>query len=678
MNKLYLKELNEGQLEAVKHFKGPCMVYAGPGSGKTTVITHRVGYLIDNYKVAPNNILVISFTKASADEMKSRFELSYGWLLSKGKNVTFGTFHSVFFRILRSYYRYDLGNVLNEGEKYIIVKNIMKSSGIGNYLDDELIKEVILDMGLYKGNILDKNSFEPASLSRDDFDRVMFFYDKYKDEQNKIDFDDMLTKCYDLLIKEPIVLEGLRNVYEYILIDEFQDINSIQFEIIKLLSSPKENLFVVGDDDQSIYSFRGANPNFILEFDRIYKDVKKVILNLNYRSQENIIKTANKLINNNDSRIKKTMLSTKEAGVEVQFFRPENRELENKNVTDLVASLVKEGYNYSDIAIIYRTNILSSSIVDSFLDNNIPFVCREQIYNIYEHWVAKDLVCYLNCALDANDKESFKRIINRPTRYITNKAKIAADKYDKDFITALKTKGDLMPYQIAYLNRLEVDLETIKNLNTVDAIKYIRKDIGYDDYIKNYCAEKEINSNGLMEILDELEEISTKHSAPLQFIDHTKEFKESLNESKRKYTLKEDQIELLTMHSAKGLEFKIVIIIEAVEDVIPHSKSQNEEEIEEERRLFYVAITRAKERLYIYAPLYKHDKKAERSRFVDEMEILDERKNKLKKGQEIIHKIFGKGLIKNINKNKIVAKFYENNEIKELDLNICIERNLIT
>lgn len=678
MIKQYLEELNQQQLEAVKHYEGPCMVYAGPGSGKTTVITHRVGYLINNYNVEPNKILVISFTKAAADEMKLRFESTYGWLLSKGNSVNFGTFHSTFFRILRSYYRYDLSNILNEGDKYNVIKNIVKTLGVGNELDDEFVKDTILDIGLFKSNILEKENFTPNSMSKDDFDRVVFSYENYKNDSRKIDFDDMLTKCYELLMNQPAILQSIRNMYQYILIDEFQDINSVQFEIIKLLSSPSENLFVVGDDDQSIYSFRGANPNFILEFDKIYKNAKKVILNLNYRSQENIINTANRLISNNDLRVKKTMLSTKEPGVDIQLFRPKSRELENKDVCDLISNLIKEGYNYSDIAVIYRTNILSSSIVDSFLDNNIPFASREKIYNIYEHWMARDLICYLRSVLNINDRESLKRIINRPTRYITNKAIRESDEYHKDFITSLKVKGNLMPYQITYLDRLEVDLKTLSHLETRKAINYIRKDIGYDDYIRNYCLEKQISSDGLIEILDELEETSSKHSTIAQFINHVKEFRESLYENRRSYSSKENQVELLTMHSAKGLEFKVVIIIEALEDIIPHSKSQDEESIEEERRLFYVAITRAKEQLYIYAPLNKYDKKADVSRFVNEMEILNEKKSNLEKGQEIVHRVFGKGFIENINKNMIKARFYKNNEIKELDIITCIENNLIS
>lgn len=629
MSKLYLKELNKQQLEAVKHFKGPCMVYAGPGSGKTTVITHRVGYLIDHYNVEPNRILVISFTKAAADEMKLRFESNYGWLLDRQKNVSFGTFHSTFFRILRSYYRYDLNNILNKGSKYNIIKDIVKSFGIGNYLDDELIKDIILDIGLYKSNILNKNFFIPNSMSRDDFDKVLLLYEGYKNEHNKIDFDDMLTKCYELLINEPMVLQGLRNKFQYILIDEFQDINNVQFEITKLLSSPNENLFVVGDDDQSIYGFRGANPNFILEFGEIYKNAKKIILNLNYRSQENIIRIANKLISNNDFRVKKTILPTRKSGIEVQLFRPKNCESENKNISDLINNLVEEGYNYNDIAVIYRTNILSSSVVDSFLDNNIPFASREKIYNVYEHWAAKDIICYLRSALNINDREALKRIINRPTRYITNKAKRVAEEYHKDYITSLKVKGGLEPYQISYLNRLEADLKTISYLRAIDAISYIRKSIGYDDYIYNYCLKKQISSDGLIEILNELEEKSFSYSEISQFIEHIRKFKEFLYENiygnRRRYSLKENRVELLTMHGAKGLEFKIVIIIEAIDDIIPHSKSRDREKIEEERRLFYVAITRAKERLYIYAPLYKHNKRAKLSRFISEMEILKEK-----------------------------------------------------
>ncbi len=674
----YLENLNDEQLESVKHFEGPCMVYAGPGSGKTTVITHRVGYLISKYNVDPSSILVISFTKAAAEEMKQRFKSNYTHLINKTGKVTFGTFHSVFFRILRCYYRYDLNNIINEGEKYKVIKNIVKTLGVGNQLDDEFVKDVILDIGLFKNSIADKENFAPDSLSKEDFDRVLFSYENYKNDYKRIDFDDMLTKCYELLIDQPRVLQSIRKMYKYILIDEFQDINSVQFEIIKLISSPNNNLFVVGDDDQSIYSFRGAKPTFILEFDKMYKDTKKIILNLNYRSQENIINTANKLISNNNFRVEKKMSSVKDAGLDIEVLRPKTREAENKEINDLIDNLIKEGYNYEDIAIIYRTNILSSSIVDSFLDNNIPFISRERIYNIYEHWVAKDLICYLKAAMNINDREAIRKIINRPTRYITNKAIKAAESYHKDFITSLKVKGGLMDYQITYLDRLEVDLKTIGHLEPRSAISYIRKDIGYDDHIRNYCMEKQIGSEGLIEISDEIEETALKYSTIEEFVNHIKEFKESLYENKRNFSAKENQVELLTMHSAKGLEFKVVIIVEAIEDIIPHSKSQDDEGIEEERRLFYVAVTRAKERLYIFSPLSKYDKKAHISRFIEEMDIINEKKSKFKRGQEIIHKAFGRGIIEDICKDKVEIKFLNNNQSKELDLNICLENNLIS
>lgn len=678
MIKKYLDELNEKQVEAVKHYKGPCMVYAGPGSGKTTVITHRIGYLINEYNVDPSKILVISFTKSAADEMKFRFEESYSRLIKGRSTVNFGTFHSTFFRILRGYHKYDLGSILNEGEKYNVIRNIVKTLQVGNHLEDEFIKDVILDIGLLNSNILDRDSFVPTSMSLDDFSRVVFSYENYKKDFRKIDFDDMLTKCYDLLVSQPTVLQKIRNSFEFILIDEFQDINSVQYEIIKLIASPRENLFVVGDDDQSIYSFRGANPNFILEFDKNYKETKKVLLNLNYRSPENIIKIANSLISNNNLRVEKSMMPTKDIGVEVGIFSPPNKEVGNNELSELVFNLLKEDYSYNDIAIIYRTNILANSVVDAFLDNNIPFSSREQIYNIFEHWMAKDILGYLESAMNINDRDAIKRIINRPTRYITNKAMKAADEYHKDYITSLKAKGDLMPYQNDYLNRLEVDLKNLAYLEVKDAIVYVRQKIGYDDYIRSYCLEKQISSDGLFEILDEIEELATKHITIPKFIKHVSDFEKSIYENKKYNTSVENRVELLTMHSAKGLEYKVVIIVEALEEIIPHSRSIKDENIEEERRLFYVAVTRAKERLYIYCPLTRYGKKSDVSRFVKELKILEEKKSKFKKGQEVIHRVFGKGSIESINSKMLKVKFYKTQAIKELDIDICMENGLIS
>ncbi len=675
MNNKLLDSLNPQQLQAVKHKDGPCMVYAGPGSGKTTVITYRLIHLIHSCGVNPQNILVITFTKAAAEEMKARFEKT-NEINNRRNMVNFGTFHSVFFRVIRSYLGYDLSDILSEKDKYILIKNIVKTLSLQHGEDDEFIKEIILELGLYYSNYLKREEFIPSTMSKLDFDRLVHYYENYKQDNKKIDFDDMLIKCYSLLKSNANMLEKLRKQYQYILIDEFQDINMIQFEIIKLLVSPLNNVFVVGDDDQSIYSFRGANPQFILEFDKIYPTTKKIIINVNYRCQKKVIDGANTLISKNLVRVSKNIEAFKVSGGNVAYFSPRSREEEKMEVCMMIQDCLQRGYQYSDIAIIFRTNILANGMVDALLDHRIPYYCKDQVYNIYEHWVAKDILSYLRCANNIVDRDALRKIINKPTRYIPKKALEEANNYHKDLITSLKVKGSLLPYQIKLLDQLELDLKTISTLSTSDAINYIRSGLGYDEYIENYCLEKKIGSNSFFELLDELEEVSIKYPSHHSFLQHIEAFKDKLKEPKKREVGK-DEVHLLTMHSAKGLEYGVVIIVDAIEGIIPHSKSlEVDEQLEEERRLFYVAITRAKEELYIYAPKYRFDRKVSASRFIEEMQYDTPAKEELKVGREIFHKVFGRGFVEGMTEKIIKIRFAKNNQVKDLDVNICLQNNI--
>ncbi|MBM7614913.1 ATP-dependent helicase [Alkaliphilus hydrothermalis] len=677
MDYQFLNRLNKQQRKAVQHHKGPCMVYAGPGSGKTTVITYRLTHLIQHFKVNPQNILVITFTKASAEEMKQRFEKLNCSSGPQGSSVNFGTFHSIFFRVIRSYAGYDLSSILSEKDKYGLIKNIIKTLGIGQGEDDELIKEIILELGLFYSNYLNRQEFIPNTISSDDFQRLVHYYETFKKDHKKIDFDDMLIKCYQLLKSNPNVLNRLRNQYQYILIDEFQDINKIQFEIVRMMAVPSNNVFVVGDDDQSIYSFRGANPQFILEFDKIYPKAEKVIINVNYRCQQKVIDVANALIKKNEIRVDKDIEAFKGEGKAINYLTPKTRDEEKTEVCLLVQDCVNRGYQYKDIAIIYRTNILANGMVEALLEHQIPFFCKDQVYNIYDHWVSKDVMSYLKSSHNLMDMDSLGRIINKPSRYITKKGMEAAKQYHKDFITSLKVKGDLKAYQIKMLDQLEVDLKTISNLSTAEAIEYIRKEMKYDQYIEDYCMDKKISSNGLFEMLDELEEVSVRYSSHVAFFKHVEEFRNKIKQPKKK-EFNSNEVHLLTMHSAKGLEYEVVIIVDAVEEIIPHSKSlEMDGQLEEERRLFYVAITRAKEELYIFSPQFRYDRKADTSRFVSEMQYTGPAKGDLTLGREVFHKIFGRGFIEGLTDKIVKIRFAKNNQVKDFDVSIIMQNNIL-
>ncbi|KAB3529087.1 ATP-dependent helicase [Alkaliphilus serpentinus] len=668
------KGLNDQQMKAVSYIKGPCMVYSGPGSGKTTIIAHRIKHLVEVAGISPSKILVITFTRSAAEEMKKRYHsiASQG----KGRDVVFGTFHSIFFRIIRRYYNYELSDILQEGDKYKVIKNIVKTLGVENHLDDDLIKNILLDMSMSLYSI-DKASIISSTIAPETLEAIISSYENYKTDCRKIDFDDMITKCYDLLLKEPKVLDKLRKQHQYILIDEFQDINEIQFEIIKMIAHPLNNLFVVGDDDQAIYSFRGSNPEFIVNFHKLYPSVNKIFVNINYRSQARIIEAANGLIANNKMRVGKDIEAVYPATEAIAYETPENRYKENEWVATIIEDSIKKGYSYGDIAILFRTNIQANSLADYLLTKKMPFYSKEKLEGIYDHWVARDLFSYFNAAENMKDYNSILSIINRPTRYISNKSIEAAKEYHKDLLTSLKVKGNLMAYQVRLIDKLATDLKTLKHLTLSEAIGYIRRDIGYEQYIEGYCMEKGIASDGYFNILDELEELSKNYKDYPSLIKGIEKLKRNQRGSIEGINSESDCVTLQTIHGAKGLEYKVVIIVGAVEEVLPYKKSiDSMESIEEERRLFYVAATRAKEKLYISSPRYWYNKKSYPSRFIMEMKSISSALKYFERGKEIFHRIFGKGRVLEEGGGSIKVAF-DRDGIKDLDVETCMKNNII-
>ncbi|MGL5693233.1 MAG: ATP-dependent helicase, partial [Peptostreptococcaceae bacterium] len=441
-----IDKLNENQKKAVTHIDGPCMVLAGPGSGKTRVITYRIANMVVNQNIRPTSILAISFTKASSIEMKNRaIALSKDVRMNK---VTYGTFHSVFFRILRHFEKYNLDSILDEKSKRIAIKGILKSLNVENGEDDEVIGQFINEISFVKNELMDKGDFNSEILSKDEFIKAYNLYEEHKEQVKKIDFDDMLLRTYYLLSKNKVALERVRNVYKYILVDEFQDINKVQFEVLKLIANPNNNIFVVGDEDQSIYGFRGARPDFLLEFEEYFKGTNKILLDINYRSKGEIIDIANRLIEKNSNRYEKVIKCSQGNGGSVRYISPKDSEEEAVIIgKEIIEDVKKDFVEYSDFAVIYRTNIQSRALVDVFMDLRIPFVVKDSIMTIYDHWAAQDILAYLRLGLDPSSSKDWIRIINKPFRYIS-RDNINSIKEEKDFINALVTKCNLHPKQV--------------------------------------------------------------------------------------------------------------------------------------------------------------------------------------------------------------------------------------
>ena len=635
-------EINDAQKEAISFHKGSCMVLAGPGSGKTTVITYRTKTLIEKYGANPSNILVITFTKAAAAEMKDRFNQ----LTDKHYPVNFGTFHAVYFKVLKYAYNYRAENILREEMKYGIIREIVEDMRLETDDETDFINGIISEISMVKSEMLSLEHYFSKNCGEDIFKKI---YKRYNDRLislNVIDFDDMLVMCYELFCARPDILALWQEKYKYILIDEFQDINKVQYEVIRMLARPENNLFIVGDDDQSIYSFRGARPDIMLNFPKDYKGARQIVLDINYRSNKEIVDKAGKLIRCNERRFTKK-IRTADAIVKPDEDRPDGKNIyavKNKyasnnnhdsinknhsvtvtefknhmeeciNILHVIDRHIKEGGRLSDIAVLYRTNTIPRVLVEKLMEYNVPFRMKDAVPNIYEHFIAKNILAYIRIALGGRERSDFLQVINRPKRYISRQV------FDKPVVDLNDLKGAYSDkdYVLDRIFKLEYDLKLLRKMSPYAAINYIRHGIGYEDYLTEYADFRRIKAEELFDILDELTEAAKAYKTYDEWFKHIEEYGRELNHQARERWEQKDCVELSTMHSAKGLEYDTVIIMDANEGITPHKKSVLKADMEEERRMFYVAVTRAKRKLYIFHCKERYGKELGVSRFVEEL-----------------------------------------------------------
>ncbi|RHP47951.1 ATP-dependent helicase [Clostridium sp. AF32-12BH] len=609
---------HESQLQAIHHRQGPMMVLAGPGSGKTTVITHRVKYLVEECSVEPGSILVITFTKAAAQEMRQRFEK-----LTEGRRlpVSFGTFHAVFFAILKRAYRYDASNIARDEQRTAIIRELVDRYQMDVEDEAEFIAQILSEISLVKGEMMNLDYYYSKNCSEEMFKKLYQGYEKAMVEKSLLDFDDMLVLCYELFTQRKDILEAWQRKYQYILIDEFQDINRVQYEIIRMLAAPQNNLFIVGDDDQSIYRFRGAKPEIMLGFEKDYPQAKRVLLGINYRSTSNIVDYAGCLIRHNKTRFEKEIRAARGAGRPVTTVGFADAPTETRTIIKEIQDYVQMGYRLSDIAVLYRTSMEPRLLMERLMEYNIPFQMRDALPNIYEHWITQDLLTYIRIAADPlAEKHQAKRadalrIINRPKRYISREA-LDGQIVSWDQVKSWYRSKDWM---VERIEDLEYDLKILKKLAPVAAVNYIRKAIGYDEYLKDYAEYRRMKPEELLELADQIQESASGYKTIDAWLLHMEEYGEQLKQQAQNWEVRDqDCVALMTMHSAKGLEFPIVYIMDANERVTPHHKAVLDADLEEERRMFYVAMTRAKDRLHVYYTKERYGKPQERSRFIDE------------------------------------------------------------
>ena len=487
----------QAQTEAITHYQGPAMVLAGPGSGKTTVITQRTNYLIEHYGIHPGNILVVTFTRAAAEEMKKRF---LAMRKEQRTMVRFGTFHSVFFEILKYAYGLTGANIAGEEVCYGFLKEIISKIDLDVEDEAELLKSLTQEISIVKSEQILLEHYYSSSVSDEIFRRIYQEYQKKMTEKNLLDYDDLLVCTWELLTQRADICAGWQKRYRYILIDEFQDINKLQYEIIRLLAKPEYNLFIVGDDDQSIYRFRGAKPEIMLQFPKAYPDVHKIVLDYNFRCPGNIVKAAAKVIGRNVTRYDKQIREVKGEGEPIEFLKFPNQNQESLFIMKRIREYVSQGGQYDQVAVLYRNNMDARVISQRFMEYNVPFYMRDVIPNIYEHWIARNIIAYMKAAEGDRDRSVILQIVNRPKRYIGREC---LDERTVDFEKVRKYYEDKY-WMIKKIDQLEADLTTLRRMDPYTAINYIRHGIGYESYLQEYADYRKIQAEDLLELLDQL------------------------------------------------------------------------------------------------------------------------------------------------------------------------------
>lgn len=660
-------EENQAQRKAIRHGNGPMLVLAGPGSGKTRVITERTRYLIEQKGVRPEEILVITFTKAAAMEMRERFA---GIMGNPVPPVTFGTFHAVFFRVLKYAYGYTAESIVREEQRTQIIREAMEKENLEIQDEPEFIQGILSEIGMIKNDRLELADYLPMNCGKAAFLRIYRYYEKRLHDMRLMDFDDMLVYCYELFEARKDILAGWQRKYRYILVDEFQDVNRIQYEITKMLAGREENLFVVGDDDQSIYRFRGARPEIMLNFRKDFPAAQEVLLDINYRCQAKIVERALCLIGHNKTRYPKEIRAAREGTLPVGVHEFRTMKEEVKWILTDIREKLSKGIPAGEIAVLYRTGNQPRPLLEKLMEYNVPFALREGLPDIYQHWIAGNLISYIRIARGSRERRDFLAVMNRPNRYISREA-ISTMQISFENLRDYYREKDWMADRI---DKFWYDTKMIAKMNPYGAIHYIRHVVGYEEYVREYAKNRHIPEEELFEVLEELAEGAKGYADFDSWFAHIEEYQQEWREQMLRKKDRGAAVSFMTMHGAKGLEYQVVYILEANEEITPHKKAVTEEEIEEERRMFYVAMTRAKDELQICSVGERYSRKLLRSRFLGEMTF---DRSEMQPGRTIVHRKYGKGTITKVDGEK--AELFFEQEGRRLTVNViyCIQNGIL-
>lgn len=606
---------NPSQQRAIAHLSGPMMVLAGPGSGKTSVIVERTAYMTKEGGISPTNILVVTFSRAAAKEMKERFLNFTG---QEYTPITFGTFHGVFYGILKQAYGFTAANILTEEEKMAILRELAMNYGGDLAEEGDFPEEVAKEISVVKGNRISLEYYYSSCCPDEVFRQIYREYIKICQAGRKLDFDDMILYCYELFDKRKDILAAWQNKFQYILVDEFQDINQLQYDIVKLLAKPQDNLFIVGDDDQSIYHFRGARPEIMLNFTKDYPAAETVILDVNYRCSKKILSSAMQVIGTNKKRFQKHLQTPNPEGAPVKLREFENPREEYLEIVSELRERMERGDKLEDTAILLRTNQEAEGLVGALMERQVPFNMKEKLPNLFHHWICRNILAYLRFASGDESRKNFVEFMNRPNRYISRDAvslsPVISFEQLKDFY---KDKD----WMCDRLTTLETHLRILKGLSPFAAINFIRKGMGYEEYLREYAEYRKIKPEELSEILDRLTDSTKGMDSLKEWEDYIEDYTGKLEEQAKKQEQEREGVLISTLHGVKGLEYDKVYILNVNEGSMPYKKAVLEPAIEEERRLFYVGMTRARKELDLCYVRQQHEKKREPSRFLEEVQI---------------------------------------------------------
>lgn len=563
------------------------LVTAGPGSGKTTVITYRIYYLIHSLGISPEQILVITFTKAAAKQMHERF-ISLSEHVTPG--VTFATFHALFYSIVREENAFETIRVLKESEKKQIMSEILKREGIF-FPQAEMIEEIIRQISFIRNQNIDLEKYQPLYFERSMFIKVYKSYEKQVKNLGKVDFDDMMLECKKLLSSHPLILDRWQKRFRFYLVDEFQDINPLQYDILMLLTKKEHNIFCVGDEDQAIYGFRGARPKLMFDFLKCYDNVEHLLMTRNYRSESMIVEASNKLIQKNKERFQKKVIATKKGTTEnIKTVCFDDEVSQYETIANEINQYLQTG-SAEEIAILFRTNQIPQEFIEVMHENQIKIKLKTEFLTLGDDEITKDIYAYLMLSRGELKSIYLRRIMNKPVRYLSK------DLLDEETFSweQLLVRAGSRQYCIDAIMQLRTQINFLGGLPLYAATLFIRKGIGYEQYLFDRFESKKQKT---IERLNEIQNSVKNYETPMEWMEHLIDLKEL---QKKESNEDRNCVSLLTMHAAKGLEWQFVIIPDVVEGNYPFRRAKTKDEFEEERRIFYVGMTRAKRKLLLTA-----------------------------------------------------------------------------